>query len=185
MMRNDLNFFSPYYGRKKEKQSNNTVIYIVSAVLGVLILASLAWNTIDYFILKSDVDDLNAKLTDAAFLTKLKESDEAEKKASSLKKYDDGLTSLTEAIESRTAVSAKGLNALSSTLPSEVSFDEISIEKDKIKIKAQSTKRSALGELEYNLKQLEMMQDVHLNDITLEKDNIYTCEIECSLKDVK
>jgi type IV pilus assembly protein PilN len=182
-MRNDLNFFSAYQGRKRERKDDKKIIYAIGAVLGTFIVASLLWNSINLYIVGESVKEYKTMLADTNFLNKLSETEKAENKLKQLSVYTTSLASLQSAIDSRTAVSSKVLNALSSTLPSEVSFYDISVDKEEITIKAVSTRRAAIGELEFNLNQLEMVQDVHVGKID-DKDLNFTCEIKCALKDV-
>jgi len=181
-MRNDLNFFSPYQGRKRERNDNRKYIYSIGATLILVIAGTLIWNIYSLYTVQSDIDDYKAKLSDKSFQTKLAETEKAEKKAALLKGYNTGFTSLTSAIESRTSVTTNRLNALSSTLPSEVSFDEIQVDKKEITIKAVSKRRSAIGELQHNLATLEIIQEVHIGNIT-DNETGFTCDIKCALKD--
>jgi len=182
-MRNDLNFFSAYQGTKRDKKDDRTIIYSITAVLVTIIIATFAWNSINLYNVGKEVEDYQSKLTDTSFINKLNETEKAEGKSKMLGVYTTSLTSLQSAIDSRTAVSAKVLNALSSTLPSEVAFYDITVDKTEIKIKAVSTRRAAIGELEYNLTQLKIVQNVHVGEI-IDKDIGFICEIKCALKDV-
>jgi type IV pilus assembly protein PilN len=182
-MRTDLNFFSPYQGRKKEKSDNKKYIYSATGVLGAIIIGTLIWNTVNIYNVQNEIDDYNTKLSDSTLKAKLKESSDVTVKTASLNMYDQDFKELTTAIKSREVINTKLINALSSTLPSEVYFTSIDVQKTKIKILAESTRRSAIGELEYNLRSLNMVQDVYVSKIV--ETAVYTCEIECSLKDVE
>ena len=72
---------------------------------------------------------------------------------------------------------------MSSTLPTEVTFNSINITNTEISIQAVSTSRVAVGEIEHNLKKLDNIQDVYIGGIS--GDEIYTFDIKCVLKDVE
>lgn len=72
---------------------------------------------------------------------------------------------------------------MSSTLPTEVTFNSINITNTEISIQAVSTSRVAVGEIEHNLKRLDNIQDVYIGGIS--GDEIYTFDIKCVLKDVE
>lgn len=182
-MRNDLNFFSQYQGTKREKKDDRTIIFAIAAVLVTVIVGTFAWNSINLYKVGKEAEDYKAKLSEQSFIDKVKEIEKTEKKSTLLKSYGTSLTSLTSAIASRTAISTEVLNSVSSTLPTEVSFDSIKIDKNEITIKAISTSRPAIGELEHNLTQLKIVQDVHVGSI-VDKDNVFSCDIKCALKDV-
>ncbi|WP_143316169.1 PilN domain-containing protein [Clostridium sp. HBUAS56017] len=182
-MRTDLNFFSPYQGIKKEKSDSKKYIYSASGVIGAIIIGSLIWNTVNIYKVQSEIDDYNTKLSDNTLKAKLKESGEITVKTASLNLYDQDFTELATAIKSREVIDTDLLNALSSTLPSEVCFTSIDVQKNKIKIIAEATRRSAIGELEHNLNSLKNVQNVYVSKIV--ETGVYSCEIECSLKDVE
>ena len=74
------------------------------------------------------------------------------------------------------------LDKLSSSLPSQVTFNSINISNKEINIQAVSTSRVAIGEVEHNLKALNNVQDVYIGGIS--GDEIFTFDIKCLLKDV-
>jgi len=98
-------------------------------------------------------------------------------------KYDDEITKIIDALNSREIVTTNLLDKLSSTLPTEVTFNSINITNTEITIQAVSTSRVAIGEVEHNLKKLDIMQDVYIGGISGVEN--YTFDIKCVLKDVE
>ncbi|GAB6169132.1 hypothetical protein JCM1393_15920 [Clostridium carnis] len=182
-MRRDMNFFSHYQGQKKEQKNKNMYIYSLLGFLGVLIVGTLLWNSIRLFLVGKKITDYEAKLSAPDIQEKIKESDDINGKTTILEQYNKGLTSISKAVESRDIVKTRLLDKISSTLPSEVTFSSINITNTEISIQAVSTKRSAIGEIEYNLKQLDNIQDVYIGGIS--GDEKYTFDIKCVLKDVE
>lgn len=182
-MRMDINFFTPYQGQKKE--AKNKIIYVYSSVgfLTVAILGTLVWNTVNLSILKAQIKGYEAKLNAPEIQEKLAEAREVANKTDILNKYDVGLTEIITAVESREVVSTKILNSISSTLPTEVSFNSINLTNTEVSIQAVSSNRTAIAELQYNLKQLDNVQDVYIGAISGEE--LYTFDIKCVLKDVE
>lgn len=182
-MRMDINFFTPYQGQKKE--AKNKIIYVYSSVgfLTVAILGTLVWNTVSLAMLKGQIKDYEAKLSAPEIQEKLAEAREVANKTDILNKYDVGLTEIITAVESREVVSTKILNSISSTLPTEVSFNSINLTNTEVSIQAVSSNRTAIAELQYNLKQLDNVQDVYIGAISGEE--LYTFDIKCVLKDVE
>lgn len=182
-MRMDINFFAPYQGKKKEQK--NKIIYVYSSVgfLTVAILGTLVWNTANISILNSQINKYEAKLKKAEIQEKLVEVKDVARKAEALKSYDRGLSEAVTALETREVVSTKILNMLSSTLPSEVSFNSVNLTNTEVSIQAVSSSRTAIAELQYNLKQLDNVQDVYIGAIS--GDELYTFDVKCVLKDVE
>lgn len=182
-MRMDVNFFTPYQGQKKEEK--NKIIYVYSSVgfLTVAILGTLVFNSVSLAVLKGQIKSYESKINAPEIQEKIKEANEVAMKKDILVKYDNGLTEVITAVESREVVSTKILNSISSTLPSEVSFNSINLTNTEVAIQAVSSTRSAIAELQYNLKQLDNVQDVYIGAIS--GDESYTFDIKCVLKDVE
>jgi len=182
-MRMDINFFTPYQGQKKEEK--NKIIYVYSSVgfLTVAILGTLVWNTASLAILKGQINKYEAKLNTPEIVEKVNEANEVARKIEVLEKYNAGLTETITAVETREVVSTKILNMLSSTLPSEVSFNSINLTNTEVVIQAVSSTRIAIAELRYNLSQLDNVQEVYIGAISGEES--YTFDVKCVLKDVE
>ena len=73
MLNRDINFFSTYVGQKKEKKNQNIYIYTLTTFLTVLILGTLAWNTVNLFIVNDQIKVIDAKLNDPTIQSQIKE----------------------------------------------------------------------------------------------------------------
>lgn len=181
-MMTDMNFFAPYQGQKKEEKNKNIYVYSLAGFLSVAIVGTLAWNTTNILLLNSKIKEYNTKLEDTVVKEKLAKWEEISKKSDILTKYDNGINEIMIALESREVVSTDLLNKLSSSLPSQVTFNSININNKEINIQAVSTSRVAIGEVEHNLKKLNNVQDVYIGGIA--GDEIFTFDVKCLLKDV-
>ena len=181
-MMTDMNFFAPYQGQKKEEKNKNIYVYSLAGFLSVAIVGTLAWNTTNILVLNSKIKEYNTKLEDTVVKEKLSKWEEISKKSDILTKYDNGIDEIMAALESREVVSTDLLNKLSSSLPSQVTFNSININNKEINIQAVSTSRVAIGEVEHNLKKLNNVQDVYIGGIA--GNEIFTFDVKCLLKDV-
>lgn len=179
----DLNFFAPYQGQKKEQHNKNIYVYSVAAFLSVAIVGSFAWNTGRIILLNNKIKDYNAKLEEQVVKEKLAIWEDISRKTDILSRYNEGLVDINNALDTRAVVSTELLNMISSCLPSQVTFNSISIDSKQISIQAVSSSRTAIGELENNLRKLENIQDVYIGGISGTEN--YTFDIKCVLKDVK
>lgn len=182
-MKKDINFFAPYQEKKKEEKNKNIYVHSIAGFLTVAIFGTLIWNTAVLFILKRQMNIYEKEINKPEIQEKLKEATELTKKIDILKKYDVGLTEAITAVKSREVVSTRILNMISSTLPSEVSFNSINLTNGEVSIQAVSSSRTAIAELQYNLKQLDNVQDVYIGAISGETS--YTFDVKCVLKDVE
>jgi len=183
MMNQDMNFFSPSQGIKKEAKDKRIYIYSLAGFLAVVIIGTLAWNSINLYLTGNEIDDYKAKLQATDVQQKLTEFNDTTSKINTLNQYEQDLQVIAKAVDSKDVVTTKLLNKLSSTLPTEVSFNSISISNKDIIIQAKSSNRTAIGEIEHNLKQLDYIQDVYIGGIA--GDTEYTFDLKCTLKDVE
>lgn len=184
---NDLNFFKPYLGKKKEKINAKKYIYGSAAIVGALIIGSLIFNMTRMYLLDKSINDYKSKLAASDIQEKLKEAEKVNKETSLLKQYDTSLNGIAVSIKKRDNVSDSLLKDISSTLPSKVSFKSLNITENTITIKGISTDRAPIAELEHNLNQLPIMENVYVNSIEAQgsTDGVYSFDIKCVLKDVE
>lgn len=184
----DINFFKPYLGKNKEKINLKKYIYGTSAIVVIAIVGTLGYNTFKLFSLNNSINDYNEKLSDPKMAQQLKDADDINKQITILKEYDTALTDVAVSVKSRDNVSAALLNDISSTVPSEVSFQSLNISDNTILIKGVSTDRTAIAELKHNLNALSNMHDVYVNSISRTNSSTeteYSFDIKCVLKDVE
>ncbi|PRR81454.1 PilN domain-containing protein [Clostridium vincentii] len=181
-MKRDMNFFSTSQGIKKEAKDKKIYIYSLVVFLAIVIIGTLAWNSINLHLTGKEIDDYTAKLEATDIQQKLTEFKEATIKTNALNKYESDLKIIAEAVDSKDVVNTKLLNEISSTLPTEVSFDTISITNSVITMQAKASNRTSIGEIEHNLKELAFIQDVYIGGIA--GDTEYTFDLKCTLKDV-
>ena len=179
----DMNFFAAYQGQKKEQKNKNIYVYSLVGFLSVFIVGTLAWNSTNIFLLNNKIKDYNEKLEKEDINVKIEKWDEISKKDDILNKYNKELSNIVDGLKTREVVTTGLLDKLSSTLPTEVTFNSISITNTDISIQAVSTSRVAIGEIEHNLKKLNNIQDVYIGGIS--GDENYTFDIKCVLKDVE
>ena len=178
----DMNFFAPYVGEKKEKQNRNLYIYSVGAFLTVFILGSLVWNTTTIILLNSKIKYYNTELSNPEIIEKIAKYDDLNNKGNILTSYDKSVTNILSSLETREVVTSNLLDKLSSSLPSEVTFNNITINNNEISIQAVSTTRESIAEVQHNLRELKNIQDVYISGISGEE--IYNFNIKCVLKEV-
>lgn len=178
----DMNFFAPYVGEKKEKQNKNLYIYSVGAFLSVFILGSLVWNTANIIILNSKIKYYNNELNKPEVIEKIAKYDDLNNKGNILNSYDKSVTAILSSLKTREVVTSNLLDKLSASIPSEVTFNNITINNNEISIQAVSTTREAIAEVQHNLRELNNINDVYISGISGEE--IYNFNIKCQLKEV-
>lgn len=185
-MRRDINFFTPYLGREKQQKNKHIYIYTLAGVLAVMILGTLGYNSYKIYKTTKAINTLGSELNAPEIISQVRESEVVNKDLDILGRYDTGINQITEEINTRDIVSTRLLNSISSTLPTEVSFKNINITAGNISISAASTNRTAIAEVQHNLKALPEISDVYIGAISGsgEDDAGYTFDLKCVLRGV-
>ena len=181
-MRRDINFFSTYQTARHQKKNQNMYSYVLGGAVALFVIGTFVYRQIQISNINREIKELETVLLDPAIQEQIKESDIAFKTSEILEQYDSGLTSLLTNIESRDLITTQKLDLISSTIPSEVQFGSLSITNTNITISATSTSRTAIAEVQHNLKQLDFIADVYIGSIG--GTDTYSFSLNCTLKDV-
>lgn len=181
----DFNFFAPYQGKNKEQKDKKIYIYIVSGVLVAFIFGTLIWNTTSIIITKSQIKKYNEQINAADIQEKIKIAEELNTKTTVLNKYETAISSINFSMAKNDVVTSELLEKINSTIPKDVSFNSTSIDSTTITFKATSKTRQAIGEIQYNIKQLDNIEDVQISSISGDESDSsgYTFDLKCTLKD--
>jgi type IV pilus assembly protein PilN len=185
----DFNFFSPYIDQSKQKK-DKTILFVVGAgVIAFAIVGSFLWNSISTVKLNSDIKALNEELNKPDKVEKLRKAEELIKKQEIMNKYFDGVKVIYKSVESRNTVSSSFMQSLTAKMPKGVSFKSMVIDGQTVQVQGTSNTRSAIAELQYNLKSLEAVSEASVSSIAGGVDKStngeYTFSLKCTLKDVE
>jgi len=183
----DVNFFSPYIGRKK--QIKNYKIYIYGGITLTLffIILTFGINTTRLFMLERSITEYNDKLTASEMQAKFTAAENVNRQIDILKQYDLSLTEISKAVKYRDNVSEKLLKDINSNFPNQISLKNLDIVENTIVLKGTSTDRLGIAELQHNLSKLSLMTDVYVSSISTQNavEGEYSFDIKCVLKEVE
>ncbi|HCW53494.1 MAG TPA: fimbrial protein [Clostridium sp.] len=183
---NDINFFSVYQEKDKEKNDILKYMYATLIVFSAFVLISVGVNTIRIFMLNREINNYTEKLNDSTIQTELKEANKINSEIDILNKYTKKLGEISENIESRDNVSNNLLISINEKIPSEIYFKNIEVKSNEINIKGISSNNDSVAEFQHNLKQMNNMSDVFVESLD-GNDSVkgeYSFQIKCILKDV-
>ena len=182
MITRDINFFSGYESVANEKKNQNRYTYSIAIIFIVLVFSTLTYNLITLRVLNKEINKMDKALNDESILNKVKEAEEVNEKASILEKYDLGVSEISSAIDSRHVITKDILDKITSTMPSDITFNNISITSDSITISAVSKTRTAIAEVQHNLKELDIIGDVFIGSISGDgTTDQYSFDLDCKL----
>lgn len=183
----DVNFFSPYIGRKKQIKNSKIYVYGAITITILFIAVTFGINITKLFILEKSITSYNDKLTASEIQAKFIEVENVNKEMDILKQYDSSLSEISKAVKYRDNVSEKLLKDLNSTFPNQISLKNLDIIENTIVLKGTSTDRIGVAELQHNLSKLQVMTDVYVSSIATQNavEGEYSFDIKCVLKEVE
>lgn len=182
IIQKDINFFSSYETKKKEKKNQDIYVYTIVGFLTAVIVGTLTYNSVKIFMIKKEIQAIEAKLSEPTLAVQLKEANEINEKISILEKYHSGLVTIVSAVEDRELINNTILDKISSVLPTDVTFKSINITSGNLSISASSKTRTAIAEVQHNLKNLDIVGDVVIGGISGDgSSGEFTFDLRCVL----
>lgn len=199
----DFNFFEPYIGKQNEEKSKFLYTAVVVISLLVIFTAGFVWNELQISSNEEKIESLKKQVESSETKTKLNEIDKIKKKYDVLNKYYGQAYIIVKAIDNKSIISSTLIENIFSKIPKTVSFKSFNLTcGDKgvggtIDIQGVAESRENIAELQYNLKSIDQIKEVQVNNITevnnvvesklkvnLNNSSAYTFSIKCTLKDV-
>ncbi len=182
---NNFNFFSPYIDTKQLLRKK----YKYFLILFIVVFVGTAISSYIYQIkvrqLEKEISKMKIFLQSSKINKKIIKAQEKEDKVKIIKQYYNTLKSLDAKIDALDIINKNLLIEISTTLPTEITFDALSITSDEIQIKGKSENNAAIAELEYNLRQLNLFDNIHVFSINYSvEESQYAFSITCKLKEV-
>lgn len=178
-MRRDIDFFSTYQSKNEQKRSQNRYGYLLGGITLLIIVGTFITQFIQSTQLTSKINELNKELNSPVIQEQIVESDRVYEILEVLNQYDQELSVLVKNITSRDLITTQLLNQISSTIPSDVTFSSLSINDTTIMMQASSQSRTAIAEVQHNLKQLPFIADVYIGSISAEAP--YSFSLSCTV----
>ncbi|WP_053957099.1 PilN domain-containing protein [Inediibacterium massiliense] len=181
----DFNFFSPYINTKKTYQKKKTYGVFIGIFIISILFMSIYWyhHTIEE--LKKQAHTMENIIQSKKTHAQLQKIQEKQEKINIMEKYYKTLIQLDDQIDDLSFIHKNFFITLSNTIPEEISLNVMNLSLEELQIQGISKNRTAIAELEHNLKNLDTFENVHIPNITADEENGYTFTILCKLKDVK
>lgn len=180
----DFNFFEPYIGKKSNNSKQDMVFGIAVGCFFILFIGVFAVNCFKIGSLEREVKFYSDKLKSKQVLEELKACDEVNKKLEITKRYFSLVDKAYESVMKNGTINTKLMSKISATLPSGVSFQNMSITSQDINIQGTADKRTAVAELERNFKGTDSFYEVYVMNISQGKTGEYTFALKCKVRDV-
>lgn len=182
----DFNFFAPYQGEKKKVVNKRIYVYTLVTIMIVVIFGSLAYNTINIYVLDKNIKKYTSEINNSDIQQKVKDAEDINKKMAIVNNYNSGIDIVKDNIDKKDMITSNLLNSINSKIPKEMSFTNISIEENKVSFQGVAKSRQDIADFEYGLKNLDFISDTHVGSITVDesKPGTYKFDLKSTLKDV-
>lgn len=193
----DFNFFSPYIDKKREKKLSIVFLLGTASIVFVIIVTSFLWNFFTIRTLEKDITNCNTILNSKEVKENEKQYEALNKKWEFLKKYNEGVTSVSNNISKKEQINSELMQKITSYIPKELCFKSLHMNNDNLDINGTAKTRVQIAEFEYNLRGIEEIKDVHISNISKNSsktitdgkiltnvENDFNFTIKCNLKEV-
>lgn len=182
----DINFFSIYQINKKEIKNDKQYIFIFAIIVGGLIGLNLIVSGIKIITLNSQIKKYTKKYNSSEVQIPLKEAETVNGKLDILTTYEKSLSKIVKSIKESDLIREDLLVDISSSIPGDISFTGLTTKNYELSLSGISKSRTAIAELEHNLRELSQFKYVHVNSINSSdtSGSSYSFEITAVLKEV-
>ena len=162
----DFNFFEPF--SQKNKNQNLKAAYISAAVffifgimIGIYCINVFKLNKLGKSIAEMQVN-INSKELTSAYAEKA----QLEEKIKILNEYYKSVSGINDTVKKQDYINTKLIKQISGVVPQSINFQSMNIADKLITMKGTAENRVAIGEMEYNLKQLDVFESIHVSIIS-------------------
>lgn len=162
----DFNFFEQF--SQKNKKRNKKAAYISAAVffiLGIMVgIYCINFFTINK--LEKSIADMQVNINSKELTSAYAEKAKLEEKLKILNEYYKSVSGINDTVKKQDYINTGLIKEISGVVPQSVSFQTMDIADKLISMKGTAENRVAIGEMEYNLKQLDIFKDIHVSIIS-------------------
>lgn len=162
----DYNFFGSFTEEKKTNELKFVYVGIMtSIVVGVMVIVYLV-NVFKIRNLENSIYDSQAIINSTEFALAYADKVKNDEKLKILNNYYNSVNTLNDGISKEDYINTELIKRISNVVPQNVSFQTMNISNKTITMSGTSSTRVAIGELQYNLKELDIFEDIHVSNVT-------------------
>lgn len=162
----DFNFFSPYIEDKKKGRKRDYAIAGIFLLAVVIAVSFTTYHMVTASKMEKQIAEMEAFIHDPENVKTLNEVKVKKAKLDILEEYTVIMEETKRQIEKGDRIHTAFLNAITATLPQELFFSMMTLSNTELSIQGVSDKMIPIAELEYNLRQLDRFNDIHVSNIT-------------------
>lgn len=183
----DFNFFSPYIEvRRNFKEKILQTVLVGIACLSIFFGFAI-WNQYRIWNLEKDIRAQEEVLSSQETIQRVKEYQSMTEKVKFLTDYHKILQDANEKLDQSDIINSGYMADISNSLPSGTFLNALVFNQGTIQLQGISESRIAVAELQHNLKALNKMKNVHIDNISYEDitEKTFVFNITCELGAMK
>ncbi|MFD3156356.1 PilN domain-containing protein [Haloimpatiens sp. FM7330] len=181
---NDFNFFQEYKSGKNLSKSKFRYGIIILIIVVAFIGITYVGGVVKIKKLNKDINSMEAFLNSKENIEKLKQIENENKKIEILNKYNDIITVVDKVMYEKNVVGSEIIEKVTSSIPEKVYFKSLVVNSENIQIQGEGENRSDIAEFENNLKKIESITNIHINNISKVEGKNFVFTLKCDLKGV-
>ena len=161
-----MNFFTPYIEQQEKGQSLFRKLILLGTVAVVLVLGVGGFFFFQTYAANSDIQQMQEQLAQPAMQEKQAQMEAFKTQAETGRNYLQELQRVKSHYEQIDLIDIELMDTLSSTLPTGVVFQNLSLTINQMTVTGTAPSREAIAEMEYNMEQTELFHTLHVSNIT-------------------
>jgi type IV pilus assembly protein PilN len=162
----DYNFFEFFAEEKKTNDLRFVYVGIITSIIvGAMVVIYLT-NVFKIRALEDSIYESQLTISSTEFATAYSQKQKDDERLKLLNNYYTSVSNLNESISKEDYIKTELLKRISSVVPQSVSFQNMNISDKTITMTGTSSTRVAIGELQYNLKELDIFEDIHVSTVS-------------------
>ena len=162
----DYNFFEFFAEEKKTNDLRFVYVGIITSIIvGAMVVIYLT-NVFKIRALEDSIYESQLTISSTEFATAYSQKQKDDERLKLLNNYYTSVSNLNESISKEDYIKTELLKRISSVVPQSVSFQNMNISDKTITMTGTSSTRVAIGELQYNLKELGIFEGIHVSMIS-------------------
>ncbi|MDF2546488.1 MAG: hypothetical protein K0R93_1386 [Anaerosolibacter sp.] len=179
----DFNFFEPYIQQHQGKEKRQNLYYGMAVVCVVAVLAFPVFNLVYAHNMKKDIAQMQTILESPETKEKMARVNEKQSKLEEITAVLPMVQKSELALRKIDVLSDELVQLIVDAIPPDLEFISFNISPEQITINGTARDKSAIAEIEYNLRETKAFKDLFIPSVSL-NEGLYNFSIQFALKDV-